>query len=150
MPDLFDRILLLKKSNIFSEVVTEDLRVVAQALENEAYVHGDRVFDINQQGDRMYMIERGKIGISTHPDPIEKQFVAIMEPGDCFGEMNLLDELPRSATAHVIEDSSILSLHKDRLRGLIVNYPELSLGILKSLSLRLRTTNLLLQGTQKD
>lgn len=150
MPDLFDRILLLKKSHIFSEVVTEDLYVVAQALENEAYVSGDRVFDINQQGDRMYLIEHGKVGISTHPDPSRKEFVTIMEAGDCFGEMNLLDELPRSATAHVLEDASILSLHKDKLRGLIVHYPELSLGMLKSLSLRLRHATLLLQATQKE
>jgi CRP-like cAMP-binding protein len=150
MSDLYNRILLLKKSHIFSEVLTEDLRTVAQALENEAYVSGDRVFDINQQGDRMYMIERGKIGISTHMDPLKKEYVAVMEPGDCFGEMNLLDELPRSATAHVIEDSSVLSLHKDKLRGLIIHYPELSLGILKSLSLRLRNTTLLLQSAQKE
>jgi len=150
MSDLYNRILLLKKSHIFSEVLTEDLRAVAQALENEAYVSGDRVFDIHQQGDRMYMIEQGKIGISTHPDPVKKEFVATMGPGDCFGEMNLLDELPRSATAHVIEDSSVLSLHKDKLRGLIIHYPELSLGILKSLSLRLRNTTLLLQSAQKD
>jgi CRP/FNR family cyclic AMP-dependent transcriptional regulator len=148
MSDLFDRILLLKKSHIFSEVTTEDLRVVAQTLEKEVYVSGDRVFDINHQGDRMYMIESGKIGISTHPDPTIKDFVAVMGPGDCFGEMNLLDELPRSATAHVIENSSILSLHKNRLRGLVLNYPELSLGIMKSLSLRLRNTTLLLQKTQ--
>ena len=150
MSDLFNRILLLKKSKIFSEVLTEDLRIVAEVLEKEVYVNGDRVFDINQQGDRMYMVESGKIGISTHPDPLKKEFVAVMGPGDCFGEMNLLDELPRSATAHVIENSSLLSLHKDKLRGLIISYPELSLGILKSLSLRLRNTTLLLQSTQKE
>jgi CRP-like cAMP-binding protein len=150
MPELFNRILLLKKSHIFSEVITEDLGVIAQALENETYVSGDRVFDINQQGDRMFMIEQGKIGISTHQDRLKKDFVAVMGPGDCFGEMNLLDELPRSATAHVIEDAKVLSLHKDKLRGLIINYPELSFGILKSLSLRLRNTTVLLQNTQNS
>ena len=98
----------------------------------------------------MYMIERGKIGISIDPDPVKKEFVITMGLGDCFGEMNLFDELPRSVIAYVIEDSSVLSLHKDKLRGLIVNYPELSLGILKSLSLRLRSTTLLLQSAQKD
>lgn len=150
MSDLFDRILLLKKSPIFCEVLTEDLRVVAQALENEAYIMDDRVFDMHQQGDRMYMIESGRIGISTHPDLTKKDFVAVLGPGECFGEMNLLDELPRSATAHVIEDTRILSLHKDRLRGLVIHYPELSLGIMKSLSLRLRKTTLLLQNTKGD
>lgn len=144
MPDLFDRILLLKKSSIFCEVITEDLRIVAQSLEQEIYLSGDRVFDINEQGDRMYLIESGKVGISIHADPRIQEFLAVMESGECFGEMNILDDKPRSATAHILEDACILSLHKEKLRGLIISYPELSLGMMKSLSLRLRDTTALL------
>ena len=147
MIDLFERILLLKNSNIFAQVNTEDLRVVAEALNVENYVSGDRVFDINGYGDHMYVLYSGKVGISTNPDPKVLDFFAELGPGDCFGEMNLLDEFPRSATAHVIEDAKIFSLEKAQLRSLIINYPELSLGIMKSLSLRLRDTTTLLQNT---
>jgi CRP-like cAMP-binding protein len=147
MIDLFERILLLKNSNIFAQVNTEDLRVVAVALNVENYVSGDRIFDINGYGDHMYVLYSGKVGISTNPDPKVHDFVAELGPGDCFGEMNLLDEFPRSATAHVIEDAKIFSLEKAQLRSLITNYPELSLGIMKSLSLRLRDTTTLLQNT---
>ena len=142
MPDLFERILLLKQSTMFSEVPTEDLRVVAKMLDEENYFAGDRVFDINEFGDHMYILQSGRIGISLSPDLASREFVAELNPGECFGEMNLLDELPRSATAHVLEDSLILSLEKSRLRGLIINYPELSIGLLKGLSLRLRKANL--------
>jgi CRP-like cAMP-binding protein len=55
--------------------------------------------------------------------------------------MNLLDDLPRSATAEVIEDTTLLSLEKTRLRGLIQSYPDMSVGMLRSLSLRLRDAN---------
>jgi CRP-like cAMP-binding protein len=142
MPDLFERILLLKQSTMFSEVPTEDLRVVAKMLDEENYFAGDRVFDINEFGEHMYILQSGRIGISLSPDLASREFVAELNPGECFGEMNLLDELPRSATAHVLEDSLILSLEKSRLRGLIINYPELSIGLLKGLSLRLRKANL--------
>ncbi len=142
MPDLFERILLLKQSAMFSEVPTEDLRVVAKMLDEENYFAGDRVFDINEFGEHMYILQSGRIGISLSPDLASREFVAELNPGECFGEMNLLDELPRSATAHVLEDSLILSLEKSRLRGLIINYPELSIGLLKGLSLRLRKANL--------
>jgi CRP/FNR family cyclic AMP-dependent transcriptional regulator len=141
MSDLFERILLLKQSPVFSEVSTEDLREVARMLEEETYFTGDRIFDINEFGDHMYILHSGCIGISLNQDPSVKEFVAELRAGDCFGEMNLLDELPRSATAHVLEDSHVLSLEKARLRGLIINYPELSIGMLKSLSLRLREAN---------
>jgi len=141
MSDLFERILLLKQSPMFSEVTTEDLRIVAKMLEEENYFTGDRIFDVNEHGDHMYILQHGKIGISLSTDPTKKSFVVELGPGDCFGEMNLLDELPRSASAHVLEDTMVLSLEKSRLRGLIINYPELSIGMLKSLSLRLRTAN---------
>lgn len=145
MSDLIERILLLKNSPAFNQVKTEDLKVVAQSLEEETYFAGERVFDIDEHGDRMYILQKGKIGISLEKNNHKNktQYVAELDAGECFGEMNLLDDLPRSASAHVIEDSTLLALEKSRLRGLIINYPELSLGILKSLSLRLRHANLL-------
>jgi len=142
MSDIFERVLLLKKSPVFSEVSTEDLRVVAGALEEAAYFVGDRIFDIDDQGDHMYILQSGKIGISIAPDPETREFVAELGPGECFGEMNILDEKPRSATAHVLEDSRLLTLEKARLRGLINQYPELALGMLRGLSLRLRAANI--------
>jgi CRP-like cAMP-binding protein len=147
MSDLFTRILLLKNAPTFSQVKTEDLKVVAQSLEEEVYFSGDRVFDIDEHGDRMYIIQKGRIGISLDKDRNKTiTFIAELGEGEVFGEMNLLDDLPRSASAHVIENSTLLSLEKSRLRGLIINYPELSLGILKSLCLRLRQANLLNTG----
>lgn len=150
MAKIFDRILLLKNSTIFSEVAVEDLQVVAQALDTEFYVKGDRIFDINEQGDRMYMIHTGKIGISTHANPEIKEFVATIGPGEFFGEMNLLDDLPRSATAHVLEDTELFSIERGKLRNLVINYPELSFGMLKSLSMRLRNTNELLNEARQN
>jgi CRP-like cAMP-binding protein len=141
MPDLFDRLLLLKKSPVFSQVATDDLRRVAQALEEQRYFTGDRVFEINAQGDHLYLLVSGQVGISLDPDSTSTDFIARLGPGDCFGEMNILDDLPRSATAHVIEDSTVLALDKSRLKGLILSYPELSIGMLRSLSLRLREAN---------
>ena len=141
MPDLFDRLILLKKSPIFSMVMTDDLRVVAQAMEKQEYFAGERIFEIGDQGDHLYIIVSGKVGISLESKPSSKSYIATLSSGDCFGEMNLLDDLPRSATAEVIEDTILLSLEKTRLRGLIQSYPDMSVGMLRSLSLRLRDAN---------
>ena len=141
MPDLFDRLILLKQSPIFSMVMTDDLQVVAQALEKQQFFRGDRVFEIGDQGDHLYIIVSGEIGISLDTNPDSTTFISRLGPGDCFGEMNLLDDLPRSATAEVIEDTTLLSLEKTRLRGLIQSYPDMSVGMLRSLSLRLRDAN---------
>ena len=141
MPDLFDRLILLKKSPIFSMVTTDDLRVVAQAMEKQEYFAGERIFEIGDQGDHLYIIVSGKVGISLESKLSSKSYIATLSSGDCFGEMNLLDDLPRSATAEVMEDTTLLSLEKTRLRGLIQSYPDMSVGMLRSLSLRLRDVN---------
>ena len=139
MINLFERIRLLKQSSIFTEVDTDDLRFVAESLQEEIFFKGDHIFDINDYGNEMYIITSGMIGISINNK--EDDYISILETGDSFGEMNLLDGLPRSATACAIEDSQLLSLSKSNLRGLILSYPEISLGMLRSLSLRLRDTN---------
>jgi CRP-like cAMP-binding protein len=123
-------------------VATEDLRMVAGSLEQVHFYSGDRIFEINDQGDHLYLLVSGSVGISIDPDPNSKNFIATLGAGDCFGEMNLLDDLPRSGTAHVLEDSVVLTLEKSRLRGLILSYPEISIGMLRSLSMRLRHANL--------
>jgi CRP/FNR family cyclic AMP-dependent transcriptional regulator len=150
MADLFDRLMLLKKSPVFSMVATDDLRMVAQALERQEYFRGDRVFEINQQGDYLYLLVSGKVGITIEQDPSSSNYIATLGPGDSFGEMNLLDDLPRSATAQVLEDSTILALEKSRLKCLIQSYPDISIGMLRSLSLRIREANTrLLEAAKK-
>ena len=138
MPDIFERVLLFKRSPMFSEVKTEDLRAVAQELQEEVFLAGERVFDINEHSDHMYILVTGRVGISINPDPSVKEFVAELGPGEFFGEMSMLDDLARSATVHVLEDSCALSLEKARLRALIIHYPELALGMLRGFSIRLR------------
>ena len=141
MPDIFDRVLLLKRSPVFSMVNTDDLRVVAQSLETQEYFAGDRIFEINDQGDLLYLLCSGKVGLTIDEDPDSRNDIAILEDGETFGEMNLLDDLPRSATAHVLEDAVLLTLEKTRLRGLIQSYPDISIGMLRSMSLKVREVN---------
>ena len=144
MADFFDRIVILKKTPIFSEVSTDDLRVVVEEMQEEAYFAGERVFDIYDPSDRMYVVLTGKIGISIHPDPKLKDYVNTVGPGECFGEMGPLDGSPRSASAHVLEDSLLLYLDKLKLHGLIARYPALALGLLHGMSTRVRKTSELL------
>lgn len=141
MPSLFDRVLMLKQTSVFSAVNTDDLQVVAREMKEEAFFRGDLVFRIGEPSDTLYIIERGSVGISLCQDPKIQEFIATLGPMECFGEMGIFDNHPRSATTHVLEDSVFLSIGKGKLRSLIVSYPELALGMLRSLSQRLRETN---------
>jgi len=136
--DIFERVLLLKQSTVFNAVRTDDLRALAPFLEPQEFVSGDIVFESGELGEHMYLVESGSIGIYLRQEDSKEMEISRLDRGECFGEMNLLDELPRSASARVLEDAVLLSLEKQRLRGLIANHPELALGMLKSLSLKIR------------
>jgi CRP-like cAMP-binding protein len=146
MADFFDRIVILKCTPIFAQVATDDLCVVLEEMLEETYVKGERVFEIRDPSDRMYVVLTGKIGISINPDPKVEDYVGVVEEGGCFGEMGPLDGMPRSGTAHVIEDSQLLYLDKLKLRELITSYPELAFGLLQGMSARVRETGERLLG----
>jgi CRP-like cAMP-binding protein len=139
--DFFDRIVILKSTSTFSEVNTDDLRVVAEEMQEQAYFPGEHVFEINDPSDRMYIVLTGKIAISIHRDPKVRDFLTEIGPGECFGEMGSIDGSPRSGTAHVLEDSLLLCLDRLKLHGLIASYPELALGLLRGMSKRVRQTD---------
>jgi CRP-like cAMP-binding protein len=141
MDDFLDRIVILKSTPIFCAVATDDLCVVLEEMLEEAYVKGERVFEIRDPSDRMYVVLTGKIGISINPDPKVEDYVGVVEAGGCFGEMGPIDGVPRSGTAHVIEDSQLLYLDKLKLHDLIASYPELAFGLLQGMSTRVRETS---------
>lgn len=139
MQPLFDRILLLKRVPFFSLLRTDQLRHIAPVLEPAGWAAGERIFDKGDPSDRMYILLSGRVGIALNDENTE--FVAQLGRGDCFGEMGLLDDLPRSATAHVLETAEALSLSRERLQGMLLAYPELGIGMLAALSQRLREAN---------
>ena len=141
MQPLFDRILLLKRVPFFALLRTDQLRHIAPVLEPAGWAAGERIFDKGDLSDRMYILLSGRVGISLHDDPESTEYIAHLEQGDCFGEMGLLDDLPRSATAHVLETAEALSLSRERLQGMLLTYPELGISMLAALSRRLREAN---------
>jgi CRP/FNR family cyclic AMP-dependent transcriptional regulator len=134
----FERVLLLTKVPLFSYLRTDQLSRLEPLLEPVAWPKGERVFEAGDMGLELYIITAGRIGISVDPDPGRQVFINELKAGDCLGEMALIDNEPRSATAHVLEDTQALALEKDRLHGLLMSYPELGIGMLRALSQRLR------------
>ena len=141
MQPQLERILLLKRVPLFALLRTDQLAHVVPLLEPVGWPAQARVFDKGEPGTEMYLIVSGRIGISLHDDPARRDFVTELGPGDCFGEMGMLDDRPRSASAHVLVDTEALALGKERLHGLLLAYPELGIGVLRALSRRLRETN---------
>jgi CRP/FNR family transcriptional regulator, cyclic AMP receptor protein len=138
MSQHFERVLLLTKVPLFTYLRTDQLNRLAPLLEPVAWPKGARIFAMGDMGLEFYIITSGRIGISVDTDPNRHVFINELKAGDSLGEMALIDNEPRSATAHVLEDTQALALDKEKLHGLLMSYPELGIGMLRAFSQRLR------------
>ena len=144
MSQHFERVLLLTKVPLFTYLRSDQLNRLAPLLEPVGWTKGVRIFDMGDIGLEMYIITSGRIGISLNPDPSQQDFIVELKEGEILGEMALIDNEPRSATAHVLEDTQALALDKEKLRGLLMSYPELGISMMRALSQRLRAVKTIL------
>lgn len=147
---LFERIMLLKGVPLFELLRTDQLRHLAAALEPVAWPGREVIFERGEAGDALYVIVSGKVGISLSETPSFEDFIAELGPGEFFGEMAILDDQPRSASALTIEGTEAYSLGKEKTRGLLLAYPELGTGMLRALSRRLRSNSQLLDKCRAE
>jgi len=98
---------------------------------------GTVLFRENEPGQEMYIILSGKVRISKKVREIEKT-LTILDKGDFFGEMSILNNKPRSATAEVVEDAKLLVIDPQTFETMVRNNAEIALRIIKNLSARLQ------------
>ncbi len=98
---------------------------------------GTILFRENEPGQEMYIIQSGKVRISKKVREIEKT-LTVLGKGDFFGEMSILNNKPRSATAEVIEDARLLVIDPQTFETMVRNNAEIALRIIKNLSARLQ------------
>ena len=103
----------------------------------KAYRRGEEIFREGSVGQHMYVIASGSVDI-VRGDDGKGERLATLGKGDIFGEMALLDHLPRSASAMAAEDTELLEIDHALFVYLVTQQPAFALFVQKSLSLRLR------------
>ncbi|HQT90783.1 MAG TPA: cyclic nucleotide-binding domain-containing protein [Candidatus Kryptobacter bacterium] len=136
---------LLSKVPIFSKLTERELRRVGSIVHRREYAADEFVFRQGDPGLGMYVVEEGQVDILlTEPDGNQKQ-LTVLNPGDFFGELSLLDESPRSASAVAKTNSKIIGFFRPDLVDLLNRSPKSGTKILFKLGevigARLRITN---------
>ena len=108
--------------------------LLLQVAVRKSYPRHSLLVQEGDPGERFYLLRRGRAKVYLGNEEGREVILAILGPGELFGDMNLFDQLPRSATAHVLAETRVLSLDQGKLRGLILSYPELALGLLAALA----------------
>lgn len=104
------------------------------------------IFSAGEPGGVMYVIEEGRVEIYLRDAAHERLTVAVMGPGEIFGELSLLDNLPRSASAKALEDTRLIAITRDDLLALVTAHPDSALDMMTMLGQRLRNTSALAQN----
>ena len=128
-----EKVIALKKSNIFSSLPNEILVAVAPLMEESWFEEGVNVVKKGDLGDCMYIIVQGKVRVHDGEHTLN-----YLEEGKVFGEMAALDAEPRVASVTAVADTCLLQLAQEPLYQLMDEQPDLARGIIRTLSGHLR------------
>jgi CRP/FNR family transcriptional regulator, cyclic AMP receptor protein len=135
---------LIKQIPLFTSLKDEEIEILAALLRRRSIKKGDIIFQKGDEGTALYAILRGCIQIIVTTPVGDTITVAILNDGDFFGEMALLDGMPRSADAVALEETQLAVLDRKDFLPFLAQHEHAVLAILRTLSLRLRRTDELL------
>ena len=132
----------LQRVSIFGGVGNEALARISAITGEKTYAKKTIIFHEGDPGDTLYILKSGRVKISKITEDGREKTLAIMQPGDFFGEMAIFDSLPRSATAEVIDDqASTYTVSKRDFERIILENPQIALKIMRDLTRRIRQVN---------
>ncbi|MEK9627866.1 MAG: cyclic nucleotide-binding domain-containing protein [Nitrospinota bacterium] len=109
-------------------------------MKTNNYKKGEVIIKEGSLSTGAFIIESGRVEVSKNLPNGKSQVISILDKNDIFGEMGLIDQLPRSATVRALEDSSISIMTPDNFNLLAKRNPQALMPILKVLATRLRST----------
>jgi CRP-like cAMP-binding protein len=138
---------VLQKNFLFRGLQDSALERIAALATRRNYSKGAVIFSQGQPGDALFGVIAGQVRISASGAAGQEVFLNIMEPGDTFGEIAVMDGLPRTAGAVALEDTSLIVINRADFLRLLEREPRLAIQLLKLLCERLRWTSALVEET---
>ena len=136
---------ILSSVPFFAGLPADELAVLASTLQRRTAKAGQAVFRQDDPGNSLYIIESGVVKVQRTSPEGKQVILAILGPGDFFGELALLDGEPRSADAVIKEDAALLTLDRAEFLRFVESKPGVATKLLAALSRRLRRTDQLVQ-----
>jgi CRP-like cAMP-binding protein len=131
-----EKVLFLKGVDLFKTIPAEELSHIAQITDEVECAPQETIFNEGDQGDAMYLIVDGKVKVHAGD-----KVLAELGTSQCVGEMAILDAEPRSASITALTDLTLLKINREDFSEILGEKPEISRGIIKVLTGRLREAN---------
>jgi CRP/FNR family transcriptional regulator, cyclic AMP receptor protein len=132
---------VVRKAPLFAALNDEAARALMESMTSSHLERSDILFREGEQGDRIYVIGEGKIKLGRSSVDGRENLLAILGPGEMFGELSLFDPGPRTATATAIAETQLIALGHEDLNSFLLGRPAVAANLLAALARRLRRTN---------
>jgi CRP-like cAMP-binding protein len=133
-----DTVSLLRKVSIFEALPNDVLADLATRVRPRLAEAGTIIVSQEELGDALYVIASGRVKVVLYGETGREIILSMLNGGDFFGEMSLLDRQPRSANVVAVDDAELLALDRDAFQNHLASHPSTALGILAEMSRRLR------------
>ena len=131
----------LRSLAIFSNLAPSELEPVADKLRRRTFQRGEVIFHQDDPGDRLHFLEEGMVKISLVRADGRENDIMLLTPGDCFGEMSVLDGGTRSAKAVAMETTETMTLSREEFLEFLNAHSQVAIEIVRLLVKRLRITD---------
>jgi len=137
---------LLKDVPFFKLLDADERSALAAVLGHITIKQGEAIFQFGDPGDSLYVVRSGRVELFAKDNIGGKIVFNTAERGDLFGELSLLDEGPRAATAMALEDTELLVLDRGDLLLFLRKKPDAALDMLTVMGQRIRHSDEMLKG----
>ncbi|ADO74968.1 Crp/Fnr family transcriptional regulator [Stigmatella aurantiaca] len=138
---------LLARIALFENLEAEELEHLSSLLRSRRYAKGEVIFHQGDVGTALYIVRKGEVAIRLSSDEGKEVILALLDRGDFFGELALLDEEPRSTDAVAREEADLLSLQREDFRRFLEARPQVAMRLLSTLSRLVRRVTQLVHDT---
>ena len=128
----------LKRVPLFSGLTDSQIERLAAGSVRRNFPKGRTIVAEGEPSQSLYILLSGRAKVQRSDTEGKEVILSVLSAGECFGEMSLIDDAPRSASVITLESSDFMSIAKDSFKAVLVSSPEISLRIMKGLVKRLR------------
>jgi CRP/FNR family cyclic AMP-dependent transcriptional regulator len=130
--------LLLRNVPLFSLLPDDQLLLLTRVLSRKAYPKDSTVIAAGEPTDALYIVISGRLKVLMSDDERREVILAILDQGEFFGEMGLIDQAPRSATVVTIEPCELLTISRADFTKCLQKNFDLTMNVTRALVKRLR------------
>lgn len=131
----------LESSKLFKGLPASTLERLRKTTAEKKFADSEMVFREGERGDGMYLVKSGRVQISALVGKDQRQVLTELPPAEIFGEMAVLDDQPRSASASAVGETVVVFIPRATLHETIRECPELGIRFMQEISGRLRDFN---------